>query len=227
MLTLEEIDCVQRIGRDEANRRTSIGLAELDALCEAARAGVSGSRPGMATYQCEAARTECDQSKAQNRFATYRNEHGPSGVRFNHAVVGLAGEVGELASLAENWLYYGRPLDPVKVGEELGDCLWYVALACNALGLNLSNLMEANLAKLRVRYPDRYADDRADRTNRDRDAEQAAMAGEEGVCKRTVAEVLQARITIQGCCDTFADRQGCNCLTDAQKRESEADHAGR
>lgn len=36
-LTLNEIDTIQKIGRDEATRVTTIGLAELDALCETAR----------------------------------------------------------------------------------------------------------------------------------------------------------------------------------------------
>lgn len=39
-LTVEDIATIQRIGRDEENQRTSIGLTELDALCAAARAGV-------------------------------------------------------------------------------------------------------------------------------------------------------------------------------------------
>lgn len=36
-LTLEQIDAIQRIGRDKAGDRTTIGLVELDALCEMAR----------------------------------------------------------------------------------------------------------------------------------------------------------------------------------------------
>jgi len=37
MLTPEQIDACQRIGRDEVNRRTMIGLSEFDALCATAR----------------------------------------------------------------------------------------------------------------------------------------------------------------------------------------------
>lgn len=40
LLTVEDISTIQRIGRDEENRRTSIGLTEFDALCATARAGM-------------------------------------------------------------------------------------------------------------------------------------------------------------------------------------------
>ena len=39
-MTIEDIDACQRIGRDEENRRSVIGLAELDALCDMARQAV-------------------------------------------------------------------------------------------------------------------------------------------------------------------------------------------
>lgn len=41
-LTVEQIEACRRIGRDEEARRTTIGLAELDALCDTA---LLGARP--------------------------------------------------------------------------------------------------------------------------------------------------------------------------------------
>lgn len=41
VLTADEVEHIQRIGRDEANRRTVIGLNEFDALCRTAKANVA------------------------------------------------------------------------------------------------------------------------------------------------------------------------------------------
>ena len=123
------------------------------------------------TYQKLASRTECDQLSALERMNTLWK------IRLNHAVVGLAGEVGELASSWEKAAYYGQSYDAEHLKEELGDCLWYVALACNAMGISLADVMEANLRKLAVRYPERYSDVRAAEQGRDRAAEARAVAG--------------------------------------------------
>lgn len=123
-------------------------------------------------YQALAARTECDQYAARGRFS-YSIET----VRLNHAVLGLAGEVGELACAIEKWVHYGQSLDETNVKEELGDILWYVALACNALGIPMLGVMEANIAKLKNRYPEKYSDQQAEEGNRDRGEERKAVEG--------------------------------------------------
>lgn len=71
-----------------------------------------------------------------------------------NGALGLAGEGGEVADLVKKWEFQGHPLTPEKLVEELGDVLWYVALISNGLGFTLSQVMEANLAKLAARYPD-------------------------------------------------------------------------
>lgn len=44
MLTLDDIETIRRTGRDEVARSTTIGLAELDALCDTALQAVSLKR---------------------------------------------------------------------------------------------------------------------------------------------------------------------------------------
>lgn len=144
-------------------------------------------------YQASAARTECNQRAARQRMygMVQTNPHlscDPAllePIRLNHAIIGLAGEVGELAATVEKWLYYGQPLDRVHLLDELGDALWYIALACNAAGLNLGDVMAANIAKLKARYPHKYEDVRAAEEGRDRVAERACVEkyhdGQEGV----------------------------------------------
>lgn len=77
-------------------------------------------------------------------------------LRLLHAVIGIATEAGELAEQLFGHLFFGRPLDQVHIEEELGDILWYVALACNALGVDMQKVMDMNIAKLRKRYPDKF-----------------------------------------------------------------------
>jgi NTP pyrophosphatase (non-canonical NTP hydrolase) len=133
-------------------------------------------------YQKAAERTECNQAAASVRMdragvdpalGQLRARLLP--VRLNHGAFGIAKEAGELLTLVEKWLYYGQPLDPAKFKDELGDVMWYVALCCNALALDLGEVMAANARKLRVRYPERYNDGLA--AVRDRAAEQAAVVG--------------------------------------------------
>jgi NTP pyrophosphatase (non-canonical NTP hydrolase) len=103
-------------------------------------------------YQQLAGRTECDQSIARRRYDDLL------AIRLNHALIGITGEVGEIAATVERWLHYNQPLDRDNVIEELGDILWYVALACNVLEVDMEEVMKKNITKLRHRYPEKYTD---------------------------------------------------------------------
>lgn len=76
--------------------------------------------------------------------------------RLMNAALGLAGESGEFADSLKKHVYHLHSLDAGQLAEELGDVLWYVALASDALGLTISDVMEANVEKLRRRYPDGF-----------------------------------------------------------------------
>lgn len=137
-------------------------------------------------YQELAARTECDQERAYGRYCSSY----PLAIRLNHAVLGLAGEVGELAAAVERWLHYGQPMDSVNLTEELGDLLWYITLTCNATGTSLNEVMHSNIRKLRQRYPDKYDGEYAKEENRDRQAERAAVQAE--ISKRNASSKFGA-----------------------------------
>lgn len=78
-----------------------------------------------------------------------------------HAALGLTGEAGEFADCIKKHWAYAQPLNEVNAVEELGDLLWYIALACSALNVSMDEVAAANIAKLRKRYPSKYADDLA------------------------------------------------------------------
>ena len=65
-----------------------------------------------------------------------------------YLIAGLAGEVGELASIfAKHWRGDGD-LNHDHAAAELGDILWFVAILAGELGYSLSEVAENNLDKL-------------------------------------------------------------------------------
>ncbi|RMD67670.1 hypothetical protein D6817_00960 [Candidatus Pacearchaeota archaeon] len=75
--------------------------------------------------------------------------------RWIYPALGLAGESGEvvekLKKIARNKEGEISEEDRKKLGAELGDVLWYVAMLANELGLSLEKIAEDNLAKLKSR----------------------------------------------------------------------------
>ena len=50
-------------------------------------------------------------------------------------------------------VFHAHPLDKEKLKKELGDLLWYTAVLADRCGLKLSEVAEANVEKLKKRYP--------------------------------------------------------------------------
>jgi NTP pyrophosphatase (non-canonical NTP hydrolase) len=82
-----------------------------------------------------------------------RNALGTSFEDQLHMVLGIVTEAGELADSYKKSFAYGKELDLVNISEELGDLMWYIANLLEILGLNFSAILEANIDKLRQRYP--------------------------------------------------------------------------
>lgn len=68
-------------------------------------------------------------------------------------LLGLAGETGEVVDLLKKVMFHGHTLNVTTLGEELGDVLWYAVALCLAFGLDPTQVLEQNRAKLRRRYP--------------------------------------------------------------------------
>lgn len=73
------------------------------------------------------------------------------------AALGLTGEAGEVGELIKKDIGHGHVMDFDKLAKELGDVLWYAALISSLYGLNLGTIAEANIEKLRKRYPDGFS----------------------------------------------------------------------
>lgn len=75
-----------------------------------------------------------------------------------HAILGLVTELGELADPIKKHVIYGKPLDETNILEEAGDMDWYAGLILTAIHTFRSDVMSANIAKLKRRYPNGYSE---------------------------------------------------------------------
>ena len=78
------------------------------------------------------------------------------GQELQHAIVGLAGEVGEVSEMIKKHLWHGRALDYDKLELEIGDVLWYLHSLCETTGISLESALQRNTEKLRARHPDGF-----------------------------------------------------------------------
>lgn len=75
-----------------------------------------------------------------------------------HMVMGISGESGELLDAIKKHTIYGKDLDRANVIEELGDIEFYLEGLRQALAITREEVLEANIAKLSVRYGKVYSD---------------------------------------------------------------------
>lgn len=78
-------------------------------------------------------------------------------VMLNLSGMGLAGESGEFVDHIKKWLFHGHPLDQKRCEKEIGDILWYAAIAALGLNCSLSFIMQQNIDKLKERYPQGFS----------------------------------------------------------------------
>lgn len=81
-----------------------------------------------------------------------------------NAGLGISDEAGEVAGLVKKMLYQGHPANPIKIANEMGDVLWYLALLATTMDFSLGDVAEANVKKLEQRYPKGFS--AADSINR-------------------------------------------------------------
>lgn len=77
-----------------------------------------------------------------------------------HALHEIASECGEIHGHFQK-LYQGHPMDENALKLEFGDLLWGIAEFCTAKGWTLADVAQANIEKLKRRYPDGFSADRS------------------------------------------------------------------
>lgn len=103
-------------------------------------------------------------------------------IRLDHAGKGLCTEAGEFQDMLKKHIFYGKPLDFVNLMEEVGDILWYVALAVDVLRKlkvveSFDEVLTLNIEKLAKRYPEKFKE--WDALNRNLEEERAILEKKE------------------------------------------------
>ena len=78
-----------------------------------------------------------------------------------NSVMGLCGESGEAIDIVKKWLAQGHELNREQLIKELGDVAWYLAEAATALDVPLEEVLQANIEKLKKRYPEGFDAERS------------------------------------------------------------------
>ena len=73
-----------------------------------------------------------------------------------NGVMGLCGESGEAIDIVKKHLAQGHELDREKLIKELGDIAWYLAEMATVLDIELEEVLERNIEKLKKRYPEGF-----------------------------------------------------------------------
>ena len=76
--------------------------------------------------------------------------------RLMTASVGMSAEAGEFTEIVKKMVFQGKPWNDANKHHlitELGDIMWYVAQATQALGISFDDVIATNVRKLEKRYP--------------------------------------------------------------------------
>lgn len=89
------------------------------------------------------------------------NKNLPADEMLLNSVMGMCGEAGEAIDLLKKHRAQGAALDVDRLVKEVGDCLWYIAEFAEASGVSLAEIAQRNIAKLKLRYPEGFSEERS------------------------------------------------------------------
>lgn len=98
-------------------------------------------------YQCEAMRTADPNLDDEKSLL--------------EGLIGLNSEAGEALDIYKKHIFQKHDLDREKIALELGDALWYLTEAADAINYTLTDIMQMNIRKLQKRYPNGFDPERS------------------------------------------------------------------
>lgn len=85
-------------------------------------------------------------NRTKMTFASFKDER-------SYLSLALNGEAGEVAEYVKKTLWHNKLDDIEEIKKEIGDVLWYLAALCECYGLELQDVAECNIEKLKQRHP--------------------------------------------------------------------------
>ena len=72
--------------------------------------------------------------------------------------LGIAGESGEIIDYLKKVGFHGHIFEKEKLTNEIGDLMWYVTVLADYFGIDMQDVLKANIEKLRIRYPNGFSE---------------------------------------------------------------------
>lgn len=120
----------------------------------------------------------------------------PQVVHLLHAAMGMVTEAGELMDMLKKHVFANKPLDLVNAGEELGDSMWYIAKGVDSIRALMSEVMQQNIDKLRIRFPDKFSEHHS--LNRDVTVERTFLEGSIKKCVVIENDTEMSKLSLRG-----------------------------
>ena len=81
--------------------------------------------------------------------------------QISNTVFGANGELGEVTDILKKYLYQGHRINKQHLAEEIGDTLFYIVNLCTLFNLDIEDILQGNVDKLRKRFPNGFEVDRS------------------------------------------------------------------
>lgn len=101
-----------------------------------------------------------DISRYQKLAARTMNPKLDGAETLRHGLHTLAAETGEVHGLFQKE-YQGHELEREHLIKEIGDVLWALAEICTVCDLDMSEVAETNIEKLKARFPNGFEEERS------------------------------------------------------------------
>lgn len=95
-----------------------------------------------------------------------------------HSALGVFTEAAEFLEAVFKSTFGGETFDRTNAIEELGDLEWYMAVMRQRLTVSQEKVQRINIAKLKARYPEKFA--QSDALDRDTDRERSVLESASG-----------------------------------------------
>ena len=79
----------------------------------------------------------------------------------SNMIFGSNGELGEVTDILKKHLYQGHRIDKQHLAEEIGDTLFYIVNLCTLYNLDIEDILQGNVDKLKKRFPNGFESNRS------------------------------------------------------------------